>query len=308
MNDTDLISVILPTYNRANLIKRSAESVLNQTYKNLELIIVDDGSKDNTKEIIDSIKDNRIVYVKQENQGASAARNKGIDFAKGEYIAFQDSDDAWLPNKLEKQITVLKQNNADVVFCKRFIYGNLRKRKIARWFTTGFLKDDELPIGVGTQTLLLKKDILLKNKFNTSIQCIEDFEILVRIKKEYSFYCMDEGLVDYFPQNNSVSNEYEKILYNFEKILKSDYFSLKDYSPYYLDILSEKYLGIAFGIKDKDKRKKAFDLVFSISNSKNIKKKYFLHKFQIFYKIRELIVKSVTIPIKNIIKTFRKFI
>ena len=307
MNNTDLISVIIPTYNRAHVIKRSVQSVLNQTYKNLELIIVDDGSTDNTKEIIDSINDKRIVYVKQENQGASAARNKGIDLAKGKYIAFQDSDDVWHLDKLEKQINALKQNNADVVFCKKFINGNLRKRKIAQWFKNGFLQKDELPIGIGTQTLLLKKDIMINNKFNTAIQCIEDFEILVRLKKNYSFFCIDEGLVDYFIQKNSVSNEYEKILDNFEKILKSNNFFLKDYSPYYLELLAKKYLGIAFGIENKEKRKKAFDLVFSINNSKKIKMEFLLLKFHI-YKIRELMVKSISIPTKNVIKLFRKVI
>ena len=89
----NLVSVIIPTYNRAHLIKRSAMSVLNQTYSNLELIIVDDGSTDNTEEVVKSIDDNRVIYIKQPNQGACAARNNGIDHAKGEFIAFQDSDD-----------------------------------------------------------------------------------------------------------------------------------------------------------------------------------------------------------------------
>ena len=81
MDNTDLISVILPTYNRAHLIKRSVESILNQTYENIELIIIDDGSTDNTKEVIESLNDKRIVYIYQKNQGCCAARNKGIEVA-----------------------------------------------------------------------------------------------------------------------------------------------------------------------------------------------------------------------------------
>jgi len=307
MDNTDLISVIIPTYNRAHLIKRSVESVLNQTYKNIELIIVDDGSTDNTKEVIDSINDKRIVYVKQENQGASAARNKGIDLANGKYIAFQDSDDVWHLDKLEKQVHILKQNNADVVFCKKLIRGNLRTRKIAKWFKEGFLKKDELPIGIGTQTVLIKRDIILNNKFDLSIFGIEDFEVCFKIKKNYSFFCIDEGLVDYYFQQDSISNKSDKIFESFEKIFYSDKDFLNRYSSFYLNLLAEHYLQLAFKIQNNKIKKRAFDLVFKISKSKNIKIKYFYHKFY-FYKIREMLVKTITIPTKNIIKLFRKFI
>ena len=192
MDNTDLISVIIPTYNRAHLIKRSAESVLNQTYKNIELIIVDDGSTDNTKEVIDSIKDERIVYIKQENQGCCAARNKGIDTAKGKYIAFQDSDDVWHLDKLEKQIQILKENNVDVVFCKIFKYGNLFKKIVPKQIKAGLLSKDTLPINVFPQTLFGVKEVFLNNKFDESMKAIEDFEILL-----YSLLFL---LMDYFLQ------------------------------------------------------------------------------------------------------------
>jgi len=99
------ISVIIPTFNREKLIGNSIKSVLNQTLKNFELIIVDDGSTDNTKEVVDKFQDKRIKYIKLDtNQGASNARNIGIKNAKGKYMSFQDSDDIFYPNKLEIQL------------------------------------------------------------------------------------------------------------------------------------------------------------------------------------------------------------
>lgn len=101
----NLVSVIIPTYNRSDLIKETINSVLNQTHKNFELIMVDDGSTVNTKTVIESFKDNRIKYILQKHHGLLAvARNNGLKVAIGEYIAFLDSDDIWLTNKLEKQI------------------------------------------------------------------------------------------------------------------------------------------------------------------------------------------------------------
>ncbi len=99
------ISVIIPTYNRGKIIGNSIKSVLNQTFKNLEIIVVDDGSKDNTKEIVDEFKDERVRYIKlNNNTGAANARNIGIKNAIGQYISFQDSDDIFYPDKLERQL------------------------------------------------------------------------------------------------------------------------------------------------------------------------------------------------------------
>ena len=104
------VSIILPTYNRANQLPRAIYSVLNQTYENFELIIVDDASKDDTEAIVSQINDPRISYIKnQHNCGAAGARNVGIKNARYDFIAFQDSDDEWMPEKLAKQLKV--ENN-----------------------------------------------------------------------------------------------------------------------------------------------------------------------------------------------------
>ena len=102
-----LVSVIIPVFNRKHLIQRSIYSVLNQTYKNLEVLVIDDASTDKTKEKVLEIKDSRLKYFRNEkNLGPSGSRNKGIKLSSGELIAFQDSDDEWINNKLEKQINL----------------------------------------------------------------------------------------------------------------------------------------------------------------------------------------------------------
>ncbi|MGB3638416.1 MAG: glycosyltransferase family 2 protein [Rivularia sp. (in: cyanobacteria)] len=108
------VTVVIPTYNRAHLVKDAVESVLNQTYQNFELIVIDDGSTDNTREVLAFYKD-KLTYIYQENQGRSAARNHGIKLAQGEYIAFLDSDDVWFPDKLERQVPVLESAPPNVV-------------------------------------------------------------------------------------------------------------------------------------------------------------------------------------------------
>lgn len=116
------VSVILPTYNRAYIIKNSIRSILDQTYKDYELIIVDDCSIDETENVINEINDDRIIYHKfVTNSGVCAARNYGIKVSKGEYIAFQDSDDMWVADKLERQMKLFELNEQ-----LDFVYSKLR--------------------------------------------------------------------------------------------------------------------------------------------------------------------------------------
>ena len=106
---TPLVSIILPTFNRSHIIDRAITSVFGQTYTNYELIVIDDGSTDDTQALIMGHGD-KIHYIKQDNHGVSAARNAGIRVAKGDYIAFIDSDDAWHSEKLEAQISFFNEN------------------------------------------------------------------------------------------------------------------------------------------------------------------------------------------------------
>ena len=116
MTNEERISVIIPTYNRGNYILEAVESVLSQTYRRLELIVVDDGSTDDTGRILSELEAD-LIYIRQENRGFAAARNVGVDNSSGSFLAFLDSDDIWLEDKLRMQMEVFEQSpETDVVY------------------------------------------------------------------------------------------------------------------------------------------------------------------------------------------------
>lgn len=206
-----MVSVIIPSYNRADKIKPAVESVLNQTYTDLELIIVDDGSKDNTKAVIESIDDSRIRYVRQENAGACSARNNGINYAKGEYIAFHDSDDIWHKDKLKKQMDALLKNNADIVCCRlNKVYSDGKIKLKPEQMKQGFMNPVTNLFGIGTQTIVAKRKVFEEIKFDEAFPCFQECEMLYRATKKFSLYCLDEGLVDYFVGSDSISSNHTK--------------------------------------------------------------------------------------------------
>lgn len=128
MFEENLVSIIMPSYNSSKYIKSSIESVQNQTYKTWELIIVDDCSVDNTVDIIKNIDDDRIyLYTNESNRGAALSRNRALRKARGRWIAFLDSDDIWLPNKLELQLKFMRQNNY------AFTYTDYRIQLNGKW-------------------------------------------------------------------------------------------------------------------------------------------------------------------------------
>ena len=211
-----MISVIIPSYNRANIIERSAKSVLNQTYKDIELIIVDDCSSDNTEEVVAEFAkyDSRVRYIRHEkNQGACVARNTGIDAAKGEYIAFQDSDDLWYPEKLEKQMAALESTGAEILFCKyKQILGGKFDRTGPGQYEEGFLNPVEDVFGIGTQTLIAKRYVFEEFRFDSALPRFQDLELLIRVTEKYKLYCMDTPLVEYYMDNaDSISRKPERI-------------------------------------------------------------------------------------------------
>lgn len=214
------VSVIIPTYNRAHLVGRAIGSVLNQTYQDFELIVVDDGSTDNTEEVVKSIKDPRIRYTRHDqNRGGSAARNSGIKMARGEYIAFQDSDDEWLPEKLEKQMRVFENAPAEVgvVYTgfwriegekKTYIPSDKITRKEGN--IHGQLLKGNF---VTTQATVVKRECFKKaGMFDEHLPRFQDWELFIRISKYYDFKCIDEPLViSYFTPASISANQHALI-------------------------------------------------------------------------------------------------
>lgn len=226
-----MISVVIPTYNRESSIYKSVESVLNQTYRNIEVIVVDDGSTDKTKEVINGIDDLRLKYVFQDNAGACRARNNGIEHARGEYIAFHDSDDVWHTKKLEKQLKVMNERNADVVFCKLIkIYDSKKNILSPSGLCEGFIDINTNLFGIGTQSLLCKKEVLDKYSFDENMPRLQDLEFMMRVVRDFSVYCLDEGLVDYYIGSESIGGNPYRFISAYE-LLRKKYPKLKEEYP-----------------------------------------------------------------------------
>ena len=222
MNKEPKVSIIIPTYNQAEYLKEAIESVLNQTYKNIEIIIVDDGSTDNTLEVVASF-DNKIVYIQQRNKGASSARNTGIKEASGEYVAFLDSDDMWIKNKLEKQIEFIK-NDPEIGLLGTGCYEmiNMGKMIYKKIFPAKneILQKDLIKYNPFIQSsVIVEKDVfndidLYDEKFKES----EDYDLWLRIAQKYKVANLPEALV--------TKRYYEKGLSK-NKDSKQLYFALK---------------------------------------------------------------------------------
>lgn len=215
-----LISVVIPTYNRIHTLPASVDSVLKQTYENLELIIMDDGSTDGTEEYVRDIADERVRYRKAEkNMGPSAARNMGAELARGEYLAFQDSDDEWMPDKLEKQMKlVLENRDISLVYSEFGLYRDgellavIPSRNIPYEEKQGSLFSYLLlyPL-ISTQTILIRtKDFIEAGGFNETLKAYEDFEFTMRFAKNHRIGFVQETLVKVNSQKSSVSKQYDE--------------------------------------------------------------------------------------------------
>ena len=200
------VSVIIPTYNRAHLIGRSIRSVLNQTYQDFELIVVDDGSTDNTEEVVLSFGSEKTRYIRHEkNRGAGAARNTGIRVARGEYIAFQDSDDEWYPNRLD-EISEFMEDQKDIDFI--FSYGKIIKKgdiigNIGRAPWANDLSKGELVVRlfsgnfIALQTVVVRKEKVLEvGGFDERLPSAEDYELWLRLLPICSVYFVDKPVYD----------------------------------------------------------------------------------------------------------------
>ena len=229
MNDP-LVSVVIPAYNMERFICDAVDSALSQTYKNIEVIVIDDGSKDRTKEILKKYAPN-IRYIFKENAGLSAARNTGIKYAKGEYVAFLDADDRWLSQKIEKQIKAFNESDSiGLISCgvrminesgdilavdkKEEIYSN-KNKFIEKLYLSNFVSG-------GSQAVVKRSCFEKVGFFDENIQSSEDWDMWLRIAEQFDIRFVKEVLVEALVRTASLSSAS-----NAEKMITSDMYVIK---------------------------------------------------------------------------------
>jgi glycosyltransferase involved in cell wall biosynthesis len=223
LSQMPLVSVVIPTYNRAGIIGATIENLFQQTYSNIEVIVVDDGSTDNTKNVLASYKE-RIRWMSQPNAGPSGARNSGLAMAKGEIIAFQDSDDAWHPTKIERQVSLLERAGSSVPCCVCNIafpfaragamtsfdnapinppYEEGLWTNVAEVLTTRFI--------LFNQAAAVRRSVLDRiGGFDETLKYLEDYEFALRLASEGPWAFIRTPLVYY--KDDSVNSWSEKAL------------------------------------------------------------------------------------------------
>ena len=220
MGNNCLVSVIMPAYNASNYIQEAINSVIAQTFTDWELIIVDDGSTDNTAMLVKEylLKDSRIQYFYQENGKQGKARNFAISKSKGEYLAFLDADDLWLPEKLEIQLLEIKDKNVDLLFADSYVFNNDQIQDTSQNMNIPtsvyydisslklFLKGNRIPI----LTVLVKRDkVLAVGGFSEAlhIQNIEDYHLWLKLLMTGCvLYSSDSIIAKYRVHNSSVTS------------------------------------------------------------------------------------------------------
>jgi glycosyltransferase involved in cell wall biosynthesis len=212
------VSIIIPTFNRSDLLSRSIKSILNQTYKNWELIIIDDGSTDNTKEVVESfIKlDSRIFYKYQNNSGGNASpKNLGLKICSGDYITFLDSDDEYLPEKIRLQLEIFETSNVKnlgFVGCNNLrIFNDIIKTDIVKHRGNIYrhLLDHYFITTPGI--IMLKKEVIkIVGNFDENIKFSNDTDFFIRVSKSgFGFDFVNEFLFKYYEHEKSFTNTFQ---------------------------------------------------------------------------------------------------
>lgn len=270
-------SIILPTYNRAHFLPKAIESVLAQTFEDWELVIVDDGSTDNTKEVVLAYQDPRIVYIYQDNQERSAARNNGISKAKGDFICFLDSDDYYLPEKLMNLYTRIKVEDKLVLYFDGIVTevnGKLIQNTFQLKKESENWQEFILTNTLFSQQICGKKEIFNQFKFNPKIRIGEDMELWMRISSSYNL----EQIKNSF-QTVIVEHEDRSVNLKRTKVAKDQ-----------LNIIKSIIIN-SNGIKSSTKRRVVSNYTFNVA-------KYFMFNNKIFSALY-WVIKSIILDVSN---------
>jgi glycosyltransferase involved in cell wall biosynthesis len=242
------VSVIIPTYNRSESLPRALTSVLHQTFQDLEIVVVDDASTDDTARVVQSFGDGRIRYIRHDtNKKEAETRNTGVRNSRGDYIAFIDDDDEWLPEKLELQVNLLDSSPPIVgaVYTGFVRIDSATGKPLSEWISTkrGNIFHDMLSQNwVGTpSTVVLKRACFdAAGLFDPTIVFGPDYDMWLRISQKYQFDCIRRPLVKYYVHSDRLSTNYELMIAGLEAKLKKHAALLamdsKSYSRHYLNL------------------------------------------------------------------------
>jgi len=229
-----LVSVIIPAYNAAAFIEQTLDSVLVQTYRNIEVLVVDDGSEDETPHIVRSymVRDHRVILLQQTNQGVAAARNYAIERAKGEYIAPIDADDVWSSNKLAEQVACMEEGGTGLGLVYSWWHViDEQGRSVAMshpWTVDGCVQDQLLAlnfIGNASVPLIRRSCLNAVGGYDPSFrardgQGCEDWDLSLRIAERFRIGVVPKYLVSYRRTPDSMSGKFDKMLQSHEMMLE----------------------------------------------------------------------------------------
>lgn len=268
MKNFPLVSIIIPTHNRSALLKKAINSVIEQTYSNIEILIIDDCSTDNTKEVVLNLKEHHSIPVfyhrNKTNIGAAASRNRGIIMANGSLVTFLDDDDQYLKTKVENQLKLWKNHPNALIYCGMNIYSETKNYKSSLKYKGNVYKrllQDDL---TGTPTFFLKKAIAQKHLFDEQLPACQDWDFALRIAKNHPFYFVKKHLINVYVQKNSIGQS-PKAIKGLEMFYQKH---IKNYNFWTFLIVAARHLAF---------------LIICLLNKKSCK--YLLSKLSIFIKI-----------------------
>lgn len=276
---TPLVSVIVPAYNAEKFIAESIQSVIDQTYNNWELVIVNDGSTDNTLSVVKRFTDPRVLVMSQKNSGVSAARNRGLEKCKGSYITFLDADDTLPPESIEKRVAYLEANpNVDLVDGHISVRDHTMQHELRRY--TPYYRGELLPRLLKLDDRVFfnicyffRKDILGDTRFETDMSHAEDlfFYIALASKRPVQYGFVDKLVYNYRSGHISAMSNIEGLERGYVVLLqKIDKISrVTLYQKYYLKIKIAKIMFLSY--LHHKKKLKAFKSLFHILLTKNHK-------------------------------------